>query len=129
MTQHPNAELIKSMVEAFGKGDLMTVRAAFAPDAAWELPGRGRLAGIYRGPDEIIGFLAKAYELSGGTLALELIDVLSSDRGAAHVQWVSAERDGRSFRIVEVLVHEISDGKIVRTYHRPDAHALDDFFG
>ena len=77
---------------------------------------------------EILGFLARAYELSGGTLRLELIDVLGSDWGAVQVQHVRARLDGRTLDCVEVLAHEIVDGRIVRTYHRPDQYAIDAFF-
>lgn len=129
MTEHPNAILIRSMVDAFMRGDLAAVGAAFADDAVWDLPGRSAVAGEYKGPDAIIGFLAKAYELSGGTLHLELIDILGSDWGAVQVQHVRARHGDRSLDCVETLAHEILDGQIVRTYHRPDQYAIDGFFG
>ena len=129
MTEHPNTALVRSMVDAFMRGDLAAVGAAFADDAVWELPGRSAVAGEYRGPDAIIGFLAKAYELSGGTLQLELIDILGSDWGAVQVQHVRASHGGRTLACVETLAHEIVDGKIVHTYHRPDQYAIDGFFG
>jgi ketosteroid isomerase-like protein len=129
MTDHPNATFTRTMVEAFGRGDLASVGAAFADDARWDLPGRSSIAGEYCGPDEIVGFLAKAYELSGGTLELELIDVLGSDWGAVQVQRVRADHAGRRLDCVELLAHRIVDGKIVRTHHRPDQYAIDAFFG
>jgi ketosteroid isomerase-like protein len=128
MTEHANATLARNMVNAFQQGDLATVGAAFADDAVWDLPGRSAVAGDYKGPDAIIGFLAKAYELSGGTLQLELIDILGSDWGAVQVQHVRANHGGRMLDCVETLAHEIVDGKIVRTYHRPDQYAIDAFF-
>lgn len=129
MSALENAALVRTMVSAFMTGDLETVVASFAPDAVWELPGRGRLAGEYKGPEAIVGFLASSFELSGGTLSLELMDVLSSDTGAAHLQHITADYEGRHLECVEVLVHEIVDGRIVRTYHRPDPYAIDAFFG
>jgi ketosteroid isomerase-like protein len=127
-TATANAAVAREVVDAFQRGDLPTVAARFAPDAVWDLPGRGVLAGEYKGPDAIVGFLARAFELSGGTLRLEVLDVLGSDRGAAHVQRVTADHDGRHLDCVEVLAHEIVDGLIVRTHHRPDAYAIDAFF-
>lgn len=101
----------------------------FADNAVWDLPGRSAVAGEYKGPDAIIGFLAKSYELSGGTLQLNLIEILGSDWGAVQVQHVRAAHEGRSLDCVEVLAHEVVDGKVVRTYHRPDQYAIDAFFG
>jgi ketosteroid isomerase-like protein len=124
-----NAALTRSMVEAFQRGDLDTVASSFADDAVWDLPGTSPIAGTYSGPDAIIGFLAGAYERSGGTLRLQVIDILASEWGAVQVQRVRADRDGRTLDCVETLAHEIRDGKIVRTYHRPDQYAIDAFFG
>ncbi|MGH9156869.1 MAG: hypothetical protein ACRD1K_13765 [Acidimicrobiales bacterium] len=44
------------------------------------------------------------------------------------MQRFSAEHDGRTLDCVEVIAHEVIDGKIVRTYHRPDQHAIDTLF-
>src|SRR5690242_18366859 len=104
MTHH-NATVTRTMVEAFMRGDLAAVGSAFADDAVWDLPGRSVVAGTYKGRDEILGFLAKAYELSGGTLSLELIEILGSDWGAVQVQHVRANHNGRTLDCVETLAH------------------------
>ena len=129
MSDNANAVLVRRLVDAFLQGDLATVATFFATTPSWDLPGRGALAGTYKGPEEIIGFLARSFELSGGTLSLEVLDILGSDVGAAQVQRVTAHRDGRHLDCVEVLAHEIADGKIRRTWHRPDQYAIDSFFG
>ena len=129
MSDNANAALTRTMVEAFLRGDLAAVGRHFADDAVWELPGRSRVSGVYKGRDQILGFLATSYELSGGTLTLELIDILGSDWGAVQVQHVRAGTEDRTLDCVEVIAHEIVDGKIVRTYHRPDQAAIDAFFG
>jgi ketosteroid isomerase-like protein len=129
MSEHANTALIRKMVEAFGQGDLATVGAAFADDAVWEFPGRSVVNGEYKGRDAILGFLAKAFELSGGSLTLEVIDVLGSDWGAVQVQYVRANHGGRTLDGVETLAHEVVDGKIVHTYHRSDQPAIESFFG
>jgi ketosteroid isomerase-like protein len=129
MSNHPNATIARRMVDAFSRGDLATVATHFAPNAVWELPGTSAVAGIYTGPEQIVGFLAKAYELSGATLALDVLSILGDDWGAVQVQRVTAKHDGRELDCVEVLAHEIVDGVIVRTHHRPDQYAIDAFFG
>lgn len=128
-TSTDNHALVRSMIDAFLRGDLASVGSAFAEDAVWDFPGHSIVNGTYKGPEEIVGFLARTFELSGGTLGLELIDLTSSDAGACHVQWVSADHGGRSFRSVELLHHEIEDGRIVRTWHRSDDTAITGFFG
>lgn len=129
MSADQNATIVRTVLDEFSRGDLAAVATHFAPDAVWEVPGRGELAGEYKGPEAIVGFLARAFELSAGTLRLQVMDVLASDGGAAHVQRVTAEHPGRTLDCVEVLAHEIVDGMIVHTYHRPDPYAIDAFFG
>lgn len=124
-----NETIVRTMIDGFQQGDLDTVAAAFAADAVWDFPGRSVINGTYQGPQEIVGFLARSFELSGGTLRLDVIDLTSSATGACHAQWVSADHGGRSFRAVELLHHEIEDGKIVRTWHRSDDCAITSFFG
>ena len=128
-TAQDHEALVRSMIDAFLRGDLDAVGATFAPDAVWDFSGHSVLNGTYRGPAEIVGFLARSFELSGGTLGLELIDVTASPAGACQAQWVSADHGGRSFRSVELLHHEIEDGTIVRTWHRSDDVAITQFFG
>jgi uncharacterized protein len=129
MTEHPNTRLAATLVDAFSRGDLDTVAGCFSPDAVWDLPGHSSVAGTYKGPQEIVGFLARAYELSGGTLRLDVIDILGSDWGAVQVQHVTADHDGRHLDCVEILAHHIVDGVIISTHHRPDQYAIDAFFG
>lgn len=69
MSEHPNATLARTLIAAFLRGDLAAVASHFADDAVWELPGRGVLAGEYKGPEAIVGFLGRSFELSGGTRA------------------------------------------------------------
>jgi ketosteroid isomerase-like protein len=126
---HDNEILVRTMVDAFQRGDLATVGSVFAPDAVWDFPGHSVVNGTYKGPEEIVGFLARSFELSGGTLALDVVDVTASDAGACHAQWVSADHGGRSFRSVELIHHEIEHGAIVRTWHRSDDVAITGFFG
>lgn len=129
MSEHPNTTLTRNLIDAFLRGDLDTVAGHFAADAIWELPARGTLGGEYKGPQAIVGFLARAFELSAGTLRLDVIDVSGDDWGSVQVQRVTADHGGRRLDCVEVLAHQITDGKIVHTYHRPDQYAIDAFFG
>jgi ketosteroid isomerase-like protein len=55
---HPNEELVRRAFDAFTKGDVDTIRELTDQDAVWHTPGRGPLAGDYRGIDEILGFFA-----------------------------------------------------------------------
>jgi len=110
---HPNAELLRGGYDAFAKGDIPTVLGIFAEDIAWHVPGRSPLSGDYRGHQEVVGFFAKAMELSGGTLRVEADEILADGERIIALTTVSAERDGRSWSSPEVHVWRVQDGRAI----------------
>ena len=110
---HPNAELLRGGYDAFAKGDIPTVLGIFAEDIAWHVPGRSPLSGDYRGHQEVVGFFAKAMELSGGTLRVEADEILADGERIIALTTVSAERNGRSWSSPEVHVWRVQDGRAI----------------
>jgi len=110
---HPNAELLRGGYDAFAKGDIPTVLGIFAEDIAWHVPGRSPLSGDYRGHQEVVGFFAKAMELSGGTLRVEADEILADGERIIALTTVSAERNGRSWSSLEVHVWRVQDGRAI----------------
>ena len=110
---HPNAELLRGGYDAFAKGDIPRVLEIFAEDIAWHVPGRSPLSGDYRGHQEVVGFFAKAMELSGGTLRVEADEILADGERIIALTTVSAERDGRSWSSPEVHVWRVQDGRAI----------------
>lgn len=53
-----NLETVKAMYAAFGRGDLPFILAQLDPDVSWEFEGPAEmaLAGMRRGPAEVVGF-------------------------------------------------------------------------
>ena len=110
---HPNAELIARAYDAFGRGDIPTVLQAFAPDITWHVPGRGVIAGDYKGHDEVLGFFTRCMELSEGTMRVDPDEVVSQgERVFVHCT-ISAERNGQAWASPEVHVWRVVDGRAV----------------
>jgi ketosteroid isomerase-like protein len=84
----------------------------FAPDAAWTVPGAGVMAGVYRGPEQILRFLARLPKETDGTYGSRLIDVLASEDRAAALYRASGERSGRRLDLDQVLLFRIEDGLV-----------------
>jgi uncharacterized protein len=126
---HPNEELVRRAFDAFAKGDVDTMRELTDQDAVWHTPGRGPLAGDYRGIDEILGFFARVAELTGGTFRVELHDVVANDEHAVGLYVSRAEREGRTLETKNVLVSHVRNGKSVETWTlSDDQYAADEFF-
>lgn len=113
-TAQANQELITRGYEAFGRGDMETVRAMWTDDIEWEIPGRSQLSGTYRGPDAIMGFFAKLMDLSGGSFQLDVRDVLASDDHVAVLVSERAEHGGRKLEQQGVHLWDMRGGKAAR---------------
>jgi ketosteroid isomerase-like protein len=126
---HPNEELVRSAFDAFAKGDIDTLQNLMNQDAVWHTPGRSQVSGDHRGAHAILGFFAKTMELSGGTLRIELHDVLANDDHAVAIYTSRAEHEGRTLENRNVLVNHIRNGKFAETWLlSDDQYAADEFF-
>ena len=108
-----NEALVRSVFTAFARKEGFALRGLFAEDAVWHVPGRGVMAGVYRGRDAIFRFLARLPRETDGTYSSELVDVLTSDRRAAALYRASGSRHGRRLELDQVLLFRI-DNELIR---------------
>jgi ketosteroid isomerase-like protein len=126
---HPNADLLRRCYDAFARGDISTALGVFVHDISWHVPGRSPLSGDYKGHDEVLDFFAKCMELSGGTLRIDIEDVLCGGEQAVVLCTVSAERNGQSYSSPEVHVWRVEDGKAVDFHEfQGDQQSEDEFW-
>jgi ketosteroid isomerase-like protein len=58
-----STELVQSLFEAFGKGDITFILQHLAPDCRWIMPGQGiPIAGVYQGREGVAQFFQKLSE-------------------------------------------------------------------
>ena len=126
---HPNEDLVRRGLAAFGTGDIATLQELFADDIVWHFPGNSQVSGDFKGKAEVLGWLAKNAELSGGTLRVEAHDVLANDEHAVALIRVTAQRAGKSLDDPSVQMFHIKDGKATEVWVHPnDQKASDDFW-
>lgn len=126
---HPNEDLVRKGYAAFGSGDMDTIRELFADDILWHVGGRSPLAGDYKGKEEVLGFLAKTMEMTGGTFKLDVHDVLANDEHGIALTTATAEREGKRLNNRSVQVVHIQDGKLTESWlHAEDQYAADEFW-
>lgn len=113
MAEHPHAMLARKGYEAFSRGDMETLRGLMAADVTYHVPGRHPLAGDFKGQDAIIDFYGRLAREAGGTLEVELRDLLVDGRGhVVAVHRTHAERQGRTFDQAGCYVFRIVGDKI-----------------
>jgi ketosteroid isomerase-like protein len=107
-----NRKLVEGIFDAFARKEGLRLRRVFADDAVWAVPGKGAMAGVYRGREAIFRFLGRLSKETGGTYGSRLIDVLASDDRAAALYRATGERRGRSLDLDQVLLFRIEEGLV-----------------
>lgn len=124
---HPNEDLFRQLLEAWGRGDRVATAGFFAEDAVFCYPGSGPLHGEYRGRAEIIRFWAEQDRCSAGRFRPEFLDLVASDLNVFLLVRLGAEDEGDPW--MRVVVYEYSDGEIVRArVFEDDPAAAEVFF-
>jgi hypothetical protein len=124
-----NEALVRSIFAAFARNEGFALRGLFAEDAVWTVPGRGVMAGVYRGREEIFRFLARLPKETDGTYGSELQDVLASSERAAALYRARGTRHGRTLELDQVLLFRIEDGLVREVLALPgDPEAFEAFW-
>lgn len=123
---HNNEKVLRAALDAIASGDGQAFADVSADDLVVHVPGRSRLAGDLHGRG---AFAAKVRNLSGGTLSIDVHDVLGSDDHAVGIYTMRVDCPDRSFEWRHVNVYHLRDGKIVEVWSNPfEQDAFDRFF-
>jgi uncharacterized protein len=125
-----NEDTVRKGYEAFGKGDMDTLRSLMTPDVVQSVPGNTPVSGEHKGVDAVLGYYGQLADVTGGTLKADLQSVKDDgpDKVLA-VHRLSAKRDGKSYDETEKLHFTLSGGKISRLdEEHPDLAKFDAFF-
>jgi hypothetical protein len=124
-----NDALVRAIFDAFARREGLALRGLFAEDAVWTVPGRGVMAGVYRGREQIFRFLARLAKETDGTYGSTLSDVLASDERAAALYTARGTRHGRTLELDQVLLFRIEDGLVREVLALPsDPEAFETFW-
>jgi ketosteroid isomerase-like protein len=127
---HPNEDLVRRGYAAFGTGDMAALDGLFADDVVWHVGGRGPLSGDYAGKDAVFAYFGRLAEATGGSLRIDIHDVLANDEHVVALTTTNAERQGKSLTdSTGVQVFHVRDGRVTETWFTPtDQYTSDEFF-
>jgi uncharacterized protein len=125
-----NEDTVRRGYDAFGKGDMDTLRSIVTPDVVQSVPGKSPIAGEHKGVDNVLGYYGRLFELSGGTLKAQLESTTAKgDDKVDAVHRLSAQRGGKSYDEEETLHFTFAGGKISRLdEEHPDLAKFDSFW-
>lgn len=117
--KHPNSVLLEKLYSDFSKGDLQSVLNACADEIVFNVPGKSKIAGKYNKSNFVTGFIMKLMEISGGTLKVEVHDILASDRHVVVLATDHLTQNGKSINYRTAHIWRFENGKPVAWYEYP----------
>jgi ketosteroid isomerase-like protein len=130
MADHPNASLIRTGYEAFGRGDTATLSELFAKDILWHEAGgdSAPLSGDYKGQDAVFGLFGQLIQLTS-EFSVTMEECIADDRQAVAIHTTFARRGSTTYRSREAIVFHLLEGKVTDAWHTvPDLQAYDLFW-
>ena len=126
---HPNEDLVRKGYAAFSNGDMDTLGQIMAPDVVHVNPGDNPVSGEYKGQDEVFGFYGQLFELTGGTVELEVLDVTAEgDDKVIARHHNRAKRGDKVLDDISTIEFTIKDGMVTRLDETNDDQAAEDAF-
>ena len=127
MSASENEALVRRMIAALQARDVAALGEVLTDDVVYHFPGRGPLAGTYRGKPEILGVFRRFGEVLG-PIQVHTHDVLAGDEHVAELVVNSAERNGRRHEWRAIRLYHFRDGLISEVWVLlEDPYALDEF--
>jgi hypothetical protein len=123
--------LHKAQNEFYAGGSGAALEQLLAPSITWTVPGDNRIAGTYRGLEEVFAYFRRRRDLAGHTLQMKRRDVLvgDGDRVAALTDGI-ATIGGVDHGWSTVGLYEVIDGQIAACWLLPlDQRAFDAIWG
>ena len=124
MSEHPNAVLVRQMMEAMSSGDMQAASNALADDVEWHEIGRAEARHGKAGLREAMTSGATDYTITGA-----IHDVIANDDHVVGLFDATATRGGKTFSYRVAEIYHVRNGKIVERWaFSDDTAAIVAFF-
>lgn len=99
--------------EFYAGGASAALERLLVPDVTWSIPGDNRIAGTYRGLEEVLDYFRRRRDLADRTFRMQRLDVLVGEdhRIAALTDGIATIR-GTEHRWSTVGLYEVAGGRI-----------------
>jgi ketosteroid isomerase-like protein len=121
-------DIVRRGYKAFSEGDMDTLRSIMTADVVHSVPGNNQTSGEHKGIDEVLGLYGQLFELSGGSLSLDLKSVTARGEQVVAVHHGKAEREGKILDTDETIEFSFSGDKICRLDETTSDQAAEDAF-
>jgi ketosteroid isomerase-like protein len=124
MADHPNAAIVRAVMNSFDTGDMQALADMLAEDVIWHEIGN---------PEPVRGKAALAARMSGGTgyqITGKMHDVVANDDHTIVLTSATGTRNGKTLDYRTAEIFHMKDGKITERWaFSDDTAAINEFFG
>jgi uncharacterized protein (TIGR02246 family) len=123
-----NEDLVREGYAAFSAGDLERLGELMAPDVVHTVPGDNPTSGEHKGQEAVFAMYGQLFELTDGTLQVELVDVQEQGDKVVARHRSTGSRGTKTLDVGQTIEFTIEDGKIARLDESSDDQAAEDDF-
>ena len=120
--------IVRSLLDALERRDLVAIGETLSDDVVYHFPGRGPVAGTYRGRADVVGLLDAFAQLFDGPLEMAPHDVVASEAHVVDLATYTGERHGQRFTWNVVRLYHVDADRISEIWLMiGDVYAFDAF--
>ena len=124
-----NVDVLREMDEAMARGDMETFFGGYTDDVVVHIGGDNKLAGTYRGLDQLQAAFGSFMQASGNYTFENYAYFADGERGVI-LQRGTMQRNSQTFATDEAFVYTFRDGKIAEFWYLPlDQAGVDAWWG
>ena len=130
MSVHPNVALLRDGYAAFAKADLAAFDELWDDGIRWHNSGSSQVSGTFEGRQAIFEMFGRLFELTDGTLHLELLSAQADDDWGFAAVTITARRGDRTLETMDLHALRLEQGKVVEFWQTStQPQAADAFYG
>ena len=120
--------IVRRLLAALEARDVAAISGLLADDVLYHFPGRGPVAGTYRGREEVLGLFGAFASLFDGPLEMASHDVIASEAHVVDLATYTAVRGGQPFTWNAVRLYHVDGDRISDVWLMiGDVYAFDDW--
>ena len=114
---HRNEKAFRDALDAFNARDYETAVKFFSEDVVWHYPCRNPLQGVYKGRKGLTEFFEGLYNMTGGAITADTVDVLANDEHVARIARIHFEHEGQLVQWMGASICDVGpDGLITEAW-------------
>ena len=104
--------LLRNNYEQFAQGNAEALFGSLSDDVQWSVSGPSPLRGVYRGKPEVRAFFGRMMELYGGTLRVQVVDVLAGEEHGVVLTEEEAEYKNKRVQFRSVHLWRLTNRRL-----------------